>query len=126
MASLAMKAAVRRYQKTEKGRAAHRRQHKRYNATERGKRAARNRVLIRKYDITVVAWESLFAAQEYACASCGSDNPGHKKGWQTDHDHDLNKVRGILCYSCNTAAHRLLTPVRLRLLALYLEKHHVN
>ena len=41
-----------------------------------------------------------------------------------DHDHSTGKVRGILCYNCNTAiGHAMDSPERLTSLATYLREH---
>jgi hypothetical protein len=82
-----------------------------------------------KFGLTVDQWQELFVAQNYCCAACGTTDPGHPYGWTTDHDHNKKKgeigfIRGILCHSCNRAAHVNATPRALRLLALYLEKYN--
>lgn len=60
------------------------------------------RARIRKYKITPVEWDALFAFQGSVCAICKNSSPGNKHGtWQTDHDHITEKVRGILCTHCN-------------------------
>lgn len=63
----------------------------------------------RKYSLEPGEWERMFEAQGRACKICCSDSPGHKNGWQTDHDHACcpgqgscgQCVRGILCHWCN-------------------------
>lgn len=62
---------------------------------------ARRHSLMRKYGLTLEAWQQLFASQGCRCAICRSDHPGSKHGWHTDHDHSTGSVRGILCKSCN-------------------------
>jgi len=63
------------------------------------KRAAR---LKEKYGLTPGEWETLFETQGKKCAICKSDSPRQKNAkWDTDHDHDTGKVRGILCSHCN-------------------------
>ena len=58
--------------------------------------------LHRHYNLTIEEWNELFDAQGKCCAICKSEHPGNKKGhWNTDHDHDTNQVRGILCQPCN-------------------------
>lgn len=52
------------------------------------------------YGITQSEWDALFAAQDNCCAICKGEDPG-SKGWNTDHCHTTNKVRGILCQGCN-------------------------
>jgi Recombination endonuclease VII len=53
-----------------------------------------------RYGLTPEAWELLFISQSQCCALCKTTTPG-SKGWQTDHDHTVGGVRGILCYPCN-------------------------
>jgi hypothetical protein len=82
---------------------------------------------LRKYygpDFTIEKWNEMFAAQGSRCAVCQSPEPGRKSGhWCTDHDHKTGRVRGILCSGCNTAlGHAKDDPLRLRLLAEYLER----
>jgi hypothetical protein len=45
---------------------------------------------------------SVFKAQNRCCAICKTPVPNTKKGWNTDHDHKTNKVRGVLCGRCNS------------------------
>lgn len=54
-----------------------------------------------KYGITVEAYETLLTAQNGLCAICGQVNP-NKSELAVDHDHTTNKVRGLLCSTCNT------------------------
>ena len=54
------------------------------------------------YGISPTQWESLLKKQGGACAICKSSDPGSKKGWHTDHCAKTNRVRGLLCRSCNT------------------------
>ena len=61
---------------------------------------ARNSRLKHRYGITSVEHEQLLKLQGGACAVCGTHNPG-RSGWHTDHCHDTNIVRGVLCAKCN-------------------------
>lgn len=58
-------------------------------------------MLQRNYRITVEEHEALFESQGRKCAICRTDEPGGNKGWHTDHNHNTDKVRGILCHKCN-------------------------
>ena len=80
--------------------------------------------LKRYYGMTLEDWEALFNSQGRCCAVCRSSHSGRKTGqWCTDHDHVSEKVRGILCNGCNAAlGHTKDDPLRLRLLAEYVEK----
>lgn len=53
------------------------------------------------YGLTKDQWLALLASQGNACACCGALDPGTKVGWHTDHDHVSQKVRGIVCHTCN-------------------------
>ena len=46
----------------------------------------------------------LLESQDYGCAICGSKETGshHTKYFSVDHDHKTGKVRGLLCFHCNT------------------------
>lgn len=52
-----------------------------------------------KYGLTHDAFLGLFAAQHGACAICGTGLT-HASA-HVDHDHRTDRVRGLLCSSCN-------------------------
>jgi len=42
-------------------------------------------------------------SQGNRCAICGTDRPGGRGVyWHIDHCHETGRVRGLLCYGCNT------------------------
>lgn len=53
----------------------------------------------REYGLTPKAWQKLFESQGKCCAICGTKEIDHE--WHTDHCHKTDRVRGILCKSCN-------------------------
>lgn len=59
-----------------------------------------NKRLKKKYNLTYDDKLNLLYKQNNQCAICKTINPG-KKGWQIDHCHTTNEIRGILCSSCN-------------------------
>lgn len=69
----------------------------------------RSNTLHYKYGLRREEWDLLFQQQKKKCRCCGSRNPRHKNGWQTDHVHGVSLppherwrlVRGILCHRCN-------------------------
>lgn len=78
-----------------------------------------------KYGITPQEWDAMFESQGRACAICKVDEPGKgsKGQWNTDHNHLTGKVRGILCWPCNTAIGKFKdNPATLRRAADYLEE----
>ena len=56
--------------------------------------------LKRRYNLTLQQYKELLQTQNGVCAICGA-KPGRKKLF-VDHNHATNKVRGLLCRSCNT------------------------
>lgn len=68
----------------------------------------------RQYGITLFEYRQMYESQKQCCAICKSpvdfDGSNLKKGDQRlptqpciDHCHTTGKVRGILCFHCNTA-----------------------
>lgn len=65
----------------------------------------------------------MLAAQGGKCGICLASESG-RPGWSmaVDHDHATGRIRGVLCYQCNTALGRLDdSPERLLAAAQYLE-----
>jgi hypothetical protein len=70
----------------------------------RGKTAYYERV----YGITESEYRNMLKEQHNLCAICGSEgfligNNGHTELLAVDHDHETEKVRGLLCHNCNRA-----------------------
>ena len=87
--------------------------------------AMSERRYLRCYGITRAQKAEMLARQGNCCAACGSDTPGGRWGWNVDHIHGTKIIRGILCHHCNLTLGNAKEDVRrLRLLALYLEKHN--
>jgi hypothetical protein len=51
------------------------------------------------YGLTLEEYDRMYNAQNGLCKICGK-HVEHRK-LCVDHDHDTNKVRGLLCRSCN-------------------------
>jgi hypothetical protein len=56
---------------------------------------------LRRYGLTEAEYAAILARQGGRCAGCGTSNPG-RKGWCIDHCHHTQRVRAILCNTCNT------------------------
>ena len=52
------------------------------------------------YGITLEIWEDMYAKQNGVCAIC-LKKCKTKKQLAVDHDHNTNKIRGLLCSKCN-------------------------
>lgn len=72
---------------------------------------AREWHLMNRFGLTLEGFDRILIAQGGGCAICGFREPpprkSHKKNRKSilhvDHDHDTGKVRGILCFNCNSA-----------------------
>lgn len=94
-----------RYAKSEKGRVAARAKSKRFflkmNQNPEWRRLNLDKSGARRYGITVEQYTTL---RSRPCSICGTleakGRPGI--GMFIDHDHETGRVRGALCYPCNT------------------------
>jgi len=77
------------------------------------------------YGITLEQFEEMRILQNCSCAICGKHESQNKnKKLFVDHDHDTDKVRELLCHSCNTGIGLLQDDIELLQKALdYLIKH---
>ena len=62
----------------------------------------KDRDLKKMYGIGLTEWLAIFEKQDKKCAICRTPEPNTQKGWQTDHNHETEQVRGILCGQCNS------------------------
>jgi hypothetical protein len=73
---------------------------------------------MRTYGMSVEDLDAMLLAQHGACAICQTAPAVH-----VDHDHQTNKVRGLLCFRCNAALGQLGDdPLVVRRAARYLER----
>ena len=59
-------------------------------------RKSKRKSLLKRYDLTIEDFESLAERQNYKCAICEIETE-----LVVDHCHTTNKVRGLLCNTCN-------------------------
>ena len=80
--------------------------------------AGRRDHLKNSYGMTVADLDAMLLAQHGVCAICQTAPAAH-----VDHDHQTEKVRGLLCFRCNAALGQLGDdPLVLRRAARYLER----
>lgn len=86
----------------------------------------RERMLLEKYGITPDDYAKLFEQQKGCCAICGSQESGHNvtQHLLVDHDHITNKVRGLLCSSCNLLLGKAHDSIKLLLGAIFYLKNN--
>ena len=63
----------------------------------------KEKLLKRKYNITVEDYNKLFEEQECKCKICKRHQNEITRNLVVDHNHITKKVRGLLCDNCNIA-----------------------
>lgn len=83
-----------------------------------------------EHGITVEGYKTLWELQKGLCAICERALQRGARGGNAahvDHDHETNEIRGLLCFTCNTALGKFLDSEKLLEAALaYLRKDHTE
>jgi hypothetical protein len=96
------------------------------NWYRKNERADRDRVLRRKYGITIEQYEHMVKLQGNKCAICEKEHNenGVMSRLPIDHCHKTGKIRGLLCNNCNRAIGLLQdNPAIVAKALLYLNNH---
>jgi hypothetical protein len=73
-----------------------------YDKKMRNPEKVREAAWFRRYGITREAYDQMLEDQKGCCAICGTDEIGRgHEYFHVDHDHNTNKIRGLLCDKCN-------------------------
>lgn len=106
------------YRQSEKGQIAR----KLYRESNGGKKCEKASKLKTRYGLSWTQYNDLFARHLSCCAICGKHVSELKKGLVVDHCHKSGKIRGLLCYPCNSALGGLKDDISLMKSAIkYLE-----
>lgn len=62
----------------------------------------RNSILKSKYGITIDQYYEIFRKQGRKCKLCGMKTHNRKSDFVVDHCHKTGRIRGILCFRCNS------------------------
>jgi len=81
----------------------------------------KNVILKNVYGITLDDYNKMFNTQEGKCAICQRHQNELTRTLCVDHDHKTNKVRALLCVTCNTDVS--VVENRLEEMTNYLNKH---
>ena len=79
---------------------------------------------LRMYGLTEEEYNALLESQDGKCAICGL--PQLESNWSfcVDHCHKTDKVRGLLCFNCNTTLGKVSDSTQILFNAIeYLERH---
>ena len=63
--------------------------------------------LPKRFGLSMSEYNELFIKQEGKCAICNVHQSEFIKALAVDHNHRTNKVRGLLCFACNSAIGKL-------------------
>lgn len=61
-----------------------------------------------KYGLTLSDYNEIFTEQNGKCLGCNKHQSELKRALVVDHCHKTNKIRGLLCWQCNSALGMLL------------------
>ena len=74
---------------------------------QKADRKSKDWSLRRDFDITIEDYENILKNQNNKCALCEKSETIKRNGkilsLAVDHDHRTGKIRGLLCFHCNTA-----------------------
>ena len=90
----------------------------------------RNKHFKRKYGITLEQYNAMYVAQNGVCAMCfqpetvKSHHTGNVRYLAVDHDHNTGKVRGLLCFRCNTMLEHFDKDIdKIKAVLAYIKEH---
>lgn len=73
-----------------------------YNISTREHRKILDRTrALKSFGLTTEHYDAMFNKQEGKCAICGIHQSELKPALCIDHNHQTNKIRGLLCGKCN-------------------------
>lgn len=105
----------------------HKKNMRRYFSIKKNKEklynAVRKNALKNRYNLTESDYEQMLKEQNGVCAICGREP--QKRKLAVDHCHKSNKIRGLLCVTCNLGVGYLKDDVSLLKMAIaYLQKYN--
>lgn len=74
---------------------------KEHPSSIKDKERKKNRVMRCRYGMNIGSYNNLLMSQDYKCLICFKHTSELNKPLVVDHCHKTNKVRGLLCFSCN-------------------------
>lgn len=66
----------------------------------------RNKQYLKRYGITLIQYELMLEKQNNSCAICLTPVSELSTRLHVDHCHTTSRVRGLLCYNCNSGLGR--------------------
>lgn len=66
------------------------------------KEKTRAYLLKSRHNLTINQYNKILKRQNYKCAICGKHQKEEKRNFAVDHNHQTKRIRGLLCYYCNS------------------------
>ncbi len=74
---------------------------RRWQKSPRGRKMRQGQHLRITYGLTLGQYDEMFEEQNGVCAMCSNISTEGRR-LHVDHNHKTGKIRGLLCYKCNT------------------------
>lgn len=91
--------------RSEVAKASNRKARLKYDKTEKGKRNKQNCALRSNFGLTLEQYDKMLKDQNGVCAVCKQPEQTSRYGTlfklSVDHSHETQKLRGLLCNTCN-------------------------
>jgi hypothetical protein len=91
-----------RKDKTMRDEKKYRARRKLYENTPKRKAQKRELQLKRNFNLTSEQYNQMFEQQQGCCAICNRHQSEFKRRLIVEHNHDSNKIRGLVCHNCNS------------------------
>jgi len=91
--------------------------------SERYKDKAANRRLKRLFSISLSEYNNILVEQDFKCKICERPASDFKIRLHIDHCHKTGKIRGLLCYTCNSGLGYLKDSISLLFKAIFYLKN---
>lgn len=66
----------------------------------------RNKQLLERYGISIKEYDEILVKQNHCCAICNTHISNLSVNLAVDHCHTTGKIRGLLCFNCNSGLGR--------------------
>jgi len=97
-----MRAYLKAYRSTPDQKAYSKAYSKEYGSTPERKAYKKKHNLMKKYNLSIDAYNFLLLSQNHCCAICDTNIKETGRFCHVDHNHATGKVRALLCHNCNS------------------------
>lgn len=94
-----------------------------YKDINKAKECMRRSHLRLTYGITIEEYNEMLLKQDGKCKLCGCEPKHNWRSLHVDHDHENNKIRGLLCRTCNRYIVGGVEKIGLNKISNYINQH---